>query len=75
MKSLGRQLVYAISIRNKEYIGDIRVDLICGIFANHVLDGHVTARVKFDPSIQSEYFVVDNDNQLILGNHAFNLSP
>lgn len=55
-------------------MGFLRVHFVRGIFAYHVLDGHVTSRVKFDPSIQSQNFVVDNDNQFVLGNHAFDFA-
>lgn len=52
----------------------LRVDLVRGISAYHMLDSYVTAGMKFDPRIQFEYFAVDNDNQLVISNHVFNLT-
>lgn len=52
----------------------LRVDLVRGISAYHMLDSYVAAGVKFDPRIQFEYFAVDDDNQVVISNHVFNLT-
>lgn len=59
---------------NGEVWGDSRIDFVRGIFANHMLDGHITSGVIFDPGIESENIAVDNDNQLAIGKHALDFT-
>lgn len=55
-------------------MGHLRVHFVRRISADHMLDGHVASGVEFDPGIQSEHFAVDNDDEFVLGNHAFDLT-
>lgn len=45
-------------------MGHIRVDLIRGIFPNHVSDGLVSSGMVGNPSIDSEYATVEDDDML-----------
>lgn len=46
------------------FMGHIRVDLIRGIFPNHVPDGLVSSGMVGNPSIDSEYATVEDDDML-----------
>lgn len=50
-----------------------RVDLICGVSADHVLDGFVTARVIFHPSVNLEDMLILDDDSLSIRDESLDL--
>ena len=70
-----------VKVRNgADYSGigrqaSLRVHFICGIPSDHVQKGLVTAGVIFEPSINLEDFLVDDDDFTPFCNETFYSAP
>jgi len=53
----------------------VRIDFISGISAHHMLDSFVTARMKLEPRINLQDFVIDYDYGPSIGDESFNFPP
>lgn len=53
---------------------NVRIDLVGGILSHHVLDRLVTSRVEWNPSIDLENTVVEDEHMFPVGNEALDVA-
>lgn len=56
-------------------IENIRVDLICGISAHHVLDWLLSSGMVLNPCVNLQDTALEDDDMFAIRNKAFNISP
>jgi hypothetical protein len=77
MQSIRNQLLAAIDGAGADGLteGDIRVDLIRGISANHVHNSLVATRMVLQPYVNLKDLLVHNDNSPSICNQPLDLPP
>jgi hypothetical protein len=53
----------------------VRIDFIRRIPANHVFNRLVSSRVKFDPRIDLEHSIIENDDMFAISDLTLNVPP